>query len=86
MMHKTTTLSPQKALEYGLIDEIGVAQKVEDPDMKLQEVIKENKALQMELKSRNEHQKQLAEFYQLTHKKKEKTEEEDSTGWGAFFG
>ena len=60
MMHKTTTLSPQKALEYGLIDEIGVAQKVEDPDMKLQEVIKENKALQMELKSRNEHQKQLA--------------------------
>ena len=82
MMHKTTTLSPQKALEYGLIDEIGVAQKVEDPDMKLQEVIKENKALQMELKSRNEHQKQLAEFYQLTHKKEEK----DSTGWGAFFG
>lgn len=86
MMHKTTTLSPQKALEYGLIDEIGVAQKVEDPDMKLQEVIKENKALQMELKSRNEHQKQLAGFYQLTHKKKEKTEEKDSTGWGAFFG
>ena len=54
--------------------------------MKLQEVLKENKALQMELRSRNEHQKQLAEFYQLTHKKKEKTEEKDSTGWGAFFG
>lgn len=86
MMHKTTTLSPQKALEYGLIDEIGVAQKEDDPDVKLQEVLKENKALQMELRSRNEHQKQLAEFYQLTHKKKEKTEEKDSTGWGAFFG
>ena len=70
-----------------MIDEIGVAQKVEDPDMKLQEVIKENKALQMELKSRNEHQKQLAEFYQLTHKKKKKRrKKKDSTGWGAFFG
>ena len=79
-------MSAEEAKAYGLIDEIGVAQKVEDPDMKLQEVIKENKALQMELKSRNEHQKQLAEFYQLTHKKKEKTEEKDSTGWGAFFG
>ena len=79
-------MTAEEAKAYGLIDEIGVAQKVEDPDMKLQEVIKENKALQMELKSRNEHQKQLAEFYQLTHKKKEKTEEKDSTGWGAFFG
>ena len=83
MMHKTTTLSPQKALEYGLIDEIGVAQKEDDPDVKLQEVLRENKALQMELRNRNEHQKQLTEFYQLTHKKEEK--EEDSTGWGAFF-
>ena len=69
-----------------MIDEIGVAQKEDDPDVKLQEVLKENKALQMELRSRNEHQKQLAEFYQLTHKKEEKTEEKDSTGWGAFFG
>ena len=85
MMHKTTTLSPQRALEYGLIDEIGVAQKEDDPNVKLQEVLTENKELQMELRSRNEHQKQLAEFYQLTHKKKEKKEEKDSTGWGAFF-
>ena len=83
MMHKTTTLSPQKALEYGLIDEIGVVQKEDDPDVKLQEVLRENKALQLELRNRNEHQKQLTEFYQLTHKKEEK--EEDSTGWGAFF-
>lgn len=52
---------------------LALLQKEDDPDVKLQEVIKENKALQMELKSRNEHQKQLAEFYQLTHKKKEKT-------------
>ena len=65
---------------------LAFAQKEDDPDAELQEVLKENKALQMELRSRNEHQKQLAEFYQLTHKKKEKTEEKDSTGWGAFFG
>nr|DAL67818.1 MAG TPA: Putative ATP dependent Clp protease [Caudoviricetes sp.] len=85
LMHKTTTLSPQMALEYGLIDEIGVVQKEEDQGVKLQEVLRENEMLQMQLKNRNEHQKQLAEFYQVTHKKEEKKEEKDSTGWGAFF-
>ena len=84
MMHKTTTLSPQMALDYGLIDEIGVAQKGEDLDVKLQEVVNENKMLWQQMNVRNEHQKQLAEFYQLTHKKEYK--KEDSTGWGAFFG
>ena len=83
MMHKTTTLSPQMALEYGLIDEIGVVPKEEDPDVKLQEVVNENKVLRQRINTRNEHQKQLAEFYQLTHKKEHK--KEDSTGWGAFF-
>ena len=83
MMHKTTTLSPQMALECGLIDEIGVAPKEEDPDVKLQEVVNENKVLRQRINTRNEHQKQLAEFYQLTHKKEHK--KEDSTGWGAFF-
>lgn len=83
MMHKTTTLSPQMALEYGLIDEIGVAPKEETAsDVKLQEVLKENEMLQQRLKNRTEHQKQLAEFYQLTHKKEPET---DGTGWGAFF-
>lgn len=83
MMHKTTTLSPQMALEYGLIDEIGVAPKEETAsDVKLQEVLKENEMLQQRLKNRTEHQKQLAEFYQLTHKKEPET---DCTGWGAFF-
>ena len=83
MMHKTTTLSPQMALEYGLIDEIGVAPKEEDPDVKLQEVVNENKVLRQRINTRNEHQKQLAEFYQLTHKKEHK--KENRTGWGAFF-
>ena len=83
MMHKTTTLSPQMALEYGLIDEIGVAPKEETAsDVKLQEVLKENEMLQQRLKNRTEHQKQLAEFYQLTHKKEPET---DCTGWGAYF-
>ena len=75
MMHKTTTLSPQMALEYGLIDEIGVAPKEETAsDVKLQEVLKENEMLQQRLKNRTEHQKQLAEFYQLTHKKEPETD------------
>ena len=83
MMHKTTTLSPQKALEYGLIDEIGVDSKeADDPVTKLQEVLKENEVLQRQLKNRTEHQKQLTEFYQLTHKKEDK---KDESAWGAFF-
>lgn len=85
MMHKTTTLSPQKALEYGLIDEIGVKAKEEDSvEVKLQEVLRENEHLQKQLRNQTEHQKQLAEFYQLTHKKEEK--KESTSNWGSFFG
>lgn len=86
MMHKTTTLSPQMALEYGLIDEIGVKPNDDDDDelesVKLQEVLNENEMLKQQLRKQSEHQKQLAEFYQLTHK--EETKNED-TGWGSFF-
>ena len=85
MMHKTTTLSPQKALEYGLIDEIGVTAKEEDSvEVKLQEALRENEYLQKQLRNQTEHQKQLAEFYQLTHKKEEK--KESTSNWGSFFG
>ena len=82
MMHKTTTLSPQMALEYGLIDEIGVAPKEdESSSVTLQEVLNENEMLKQQLRNRNEHQKQLSEFYQLTHKE----EKVEHTGWSAFF-
>ena len=82
MMHKTTTLSPQMALEYGLIDEIGVEPKEdESSSVTLQEVLNENEMLKQQLRNRNEHQKQLSEFYQLTHKE----EKVEHTGWSAFF-
>ena len=82
-MHKTTTLSPQMALEYGLIDEIGVKPN-DDPDdsTKLQEVLNENEMLKQQLRCKTEHQKQLAEFYQLTHKDETNNK---NTGWGSFF-
>lgn len=84
MMHKTTTLSPQMALEYGLIDEIGVKPNDDDSDdsTKLQEVLNENEMLKQQLRFKSEHQKQLAEFYQLTHKDETKNK---NTGWGSFF-
>lgn len=84
MMHKTTTLSPQMALEYGLIDEIGVKRNDDDTDdsTKLQEVLNENEMLKQQLRCKTEHQKQLAEFYQLTHKDETNNK---NTGWGSFF-
>lgn len=81
MMHKTTTLSPQMALEYGLIDEIGVALKNDEPDVTLQEVLNENKMLKQQIRNKTEHERQLAEFYQLTHKENDR----NTTEWGSFF-
>lgn len=85
MMHKETTLSPQKALEYGFIDEIGLENldKPGNPDNStLQQVLKENEALKKQLCNKSEHERQLAEFYQLTHKKADKPKSND---WGSFF-
>lgn len=85
MMHKGTTLSPQKALEYGFIDEIGLENldKPENPDNStLQQVLKENEALKKQLCNKSEHERQLAEFYQLTHKEADKPKSND---WGSFF-
>lgn len=81
MMHKTTTLSPQMALEYGLIDEIGVAPKNDEPDVTLQEVLNENKMLKQQIRNKTEHERQLDEFYQLTHKENDR----NTTEWGSFF-
>lgn len=81
MMHKTTTLSPQMALEYGLIDEIGVAPKNDEPDVTLQEVLNENKMLKQQIRNKTEHERLLAEFYQLTHKENDR----NTTEWGSFF-
>lgn len=85
MMHKETTLSPQKALEYGFIDEIGLENldKPENPDNStLQQVLTENEALKKQLCNKSEHERQLAEFYQLTHKEADKPKSND---WGSFF-
>lgn len=85
MMHKETTLSPQKALEYGFIDEIGL-ENLDTPekpdDSTLQQVLKENEALKKQLCNKSEHERQLAEFYQLTHKEADKPKSND---WGSFF-
>lgn len=81
MMHKTTTLSPQMALEYGLIDEIGVVPKNDEPDVTLQEVLNENKMLKQQIRNKTEHERLLAEFYQLTHKENDR----NTTEWGSFF-
>lgn len=78
-------MSPQKALEYGFIDEIGL-ENLDTPekpdDSTLQQVLKENEALKKQLCNKSEHERQLAEFYQLTHKEADKPKSND---WGSFF-
>ena len=96
MMHKETTLSPQLALQYGLIDEIGVEFKSDQTDADaLQEVLKENEKLRQQIVNRTMHQEQLTKFYQLTHgsskpeqsvvPEQKKKPEQESTDWGVFF-
>ena len=89
-------LSPQLALQYGLIDEIGVEFKSDQTDADtLQEVLKENEKLRQQIVNRTMHQEQLTKFYQLTHgsskpeqsvvPEQEKKLEQESTDWGVFF-
>lgn len=69
----------------GFIDEIGL-ENLDTPekpdDSTLQQVLKENEALKKQLCNKSEHERQLAEFYQLTHKEADKPKSND---WGSFF-
>ena len=65
LMDKTTTLSPQMALDYGLIDEIGVEEPMEG---NMQQVMDENEKLRRQLANRDEYHKQLVEFCQSLKK------------------
>lgn len=101
MMHKETTLSPQLALEYGLIDRIGVEEEpnpdaggsvpiampnLEQPDGRLKDLISENAKLKKQIANKSLKQTELKKFYQLTHSKKdENNQATKSTHWDAFF-
>ena len=78
MMDAETVLTPQKALEYALIDQIGVETKGKLPI--LEALQRENKELRMKIRDNDFNQKELKEFLQSNKK-----EHVDSTGFGAFF-
>lgn len=78
MMDAETVLTPQKALEYALIDQIGVETKGKLPI--LEALQRENEELRMKIRDNDFNQKELKEFLQSNKK-----EHVDSTGFGAFF-
>lgn len=93
MLKQETVLTPQKALEYGFCDEISDKQESDDPivlqkkvEAMYQSTLLENKQLKEKLAERSEHQKQLVEFYQSTHKSEEPlTPPEPKSSWEGFF-
>lgn len=78
MMDAETVLTPQKALEYALIDQIGVGAKEKLPT--IESLQKENAELRMQIRNNDFNQKELKEFLESNKK-----EHVDSTGFGAFF-
>lgn len=78
MMDAETLLTPQKALEYGFIDQIGVAES--DQTQVIESLQKEMLELRSKICNNDFNQKELKAF--LRSNKKETI---DSTGFGAFF-
>ena len=77
MMNAETVLTPQKALEYGLIDQIGASVKEQLPT--IAQLQRENNELRMQLRNNDFNQKELKEFLQSTKRKPE------PSGFEAFF-
>ena len=76
MMDAETVLTPQKALEYGLIDQIGTKTQEQLPT--IEQLQLENTKLRMHIKNNDFNQKELKLFLQSTRKP-------ESAGFEVFF-
>ena len=59
MMDAETVLTPDKALEYGLIDRIGTEQKA---DIDIEQLLKENLELKQQISNKTFQQQELKKF------------------------
>lgn len=90
MMDAETVLTPQDALNYGLIDQIGVKAQESSGD-ELERLVEENRQLRQQIKNDNFAKQQLTDFLQsVKSKQKENNREkgqlnQKSTGFDAFF-
>lgn len=89
-MDTETVLTPQDALNYGLIDQIGVKAE-EATEQQLMQLEQENKKLRQQIKNDDFMKQQLSDFLQsvkdkpMENKIKEKQPKQKSTGLDAFF-
>lgn len=81
LMDAETVLTPQKALEYGFIDEIGVVEGERSQEQIMQMLLKENAELKAEMKNNDFNQRELKEFLMTT----KPASKPDPTGLQAFF-
>lgn len=81
LMDAETVLTPQKALEYGFIDMIGVVEEQQSKEQMMQRLLEENAELKMKMQNDDFNQRELKEFLMAT-KPKAKPE---PTGFQAFF-
>lgn len=81
LMDAETVLTPQKALDYGFIDKIGVESEEDTKEQMLQLLMEENTALKQKMKNDDFFQKELKSFLE----EMKPAVKPDPTGLQAFF-